>query len=132
MNKKAAFTLIELLITIAILGILTSIAYPLYSNHLIGTRRVQATQNLLLLSQDLEMVYQKQQSYLAANLEQLAPGIVTNNPYYQYKITEVTAQSYQISAIPKQVDKRCGTLTLDQLGEKTSDNQANINECWLS
>lgn len=132
MHKTSAFTLIELLITIAILGILMGIAYPLYSDHLIKTRRVQASQNLLLLSQALEIYHSKQRTYLDADLVKLAPNIVNNNIHYRYQIQELTAQSYTLIALPSRKDSACGALSLDQLGEKSSNGTATVNECWLT
>lgn len=132
MNSQKAFTLIELLITIAILGILVAIAYPIYSNHLIKTRRVQASQNLLLISQALEIYHSEHRQYTGAKLNQLTPNIIAHQTHYHYTINELTEQSYVLMATPTYKDTQCGKLTLDQLGEKGHSGTMSLQTCWLT
>lgn len=131
MNFQRAFSLLELMIAIAILAIITSIAYPLYHNHAIQTRRVQACQNLLLLSQQMELYHSQHGNYSNAELQTLAPQIVNKNAYYTYQIVQLTEQSYLLRATAKFNDSACSTLSLDQLGEKNSTGSMSSTQCWL-
>lgn len=132
MQKQTAFTLIELLITISIIAIIAGMSYPIYSNYMVKTRRIQAMQNLLLISQQFELYHSQHESYLKADLQTLMPKQIQQNRYYDYTVSEETMQSYQLSATPKSPDTACGTLTLDQLGEKGSSGQSSNAECWLN
>jgi type IV pilus assembly protein PilE len=131
MNQKQGFSLIELMITIAIVGILASIAYPLYTGYLNKSHRAQAQQNLLLLSQKMELFHARHHNYTNATLQSIAPPDVLNNRYYRYAITELTTTSYLLAATPINTDKKCGILTLDQLGENGRSGSAPLQECWL-
>lgn len=129
MNYNKGLSLIELLVTIAIVGILTGIAYPIYANYINNSRRVQAEQTLLMMSQDMEVYHSQHGSYLDANLKTLA-SYITEQKHYTFTIDELTDSSYLLMAKPVGTDKKCGALTLDQLGEKGSNGSASETECW--
>ena len=57
MKNNAGFTFIELMFVIVIIGILAAIAYPLYTDHIDKTRRMDAKTGLLELRQWLESNY---------------------------------------------------------------------------
>jgi prepilin-type N-terminal cleavage/methylation domain-containing protein len=62
-SRSRGFTLIELMVTVAIVAILTSIAYPSYRNYVIRGQVVEATQSLSTLRANLERFYQDSRSY---------------------------------------------------------------------
>jgi len=136
MKKNKGLTLIELLITVAIVGILVAIAYPQYQHYITRTYRTRALQNLLLLSKDMQHYYRQQQNYLGATIVAIASNNITDDKHYRYQIKELTAQSYQLIAIPQSTqakrDPHCGNLMIDQLGEKNISGNAKLNECWLT
>ncbi|MEE9333388.1 MAG: type IV pilin protein [Granulosicoccaceae bacterium] len=123
--SQSGFTMIELLIVIAIIGILTGIAYPSYQSHMQNTRRSDAHLSLLNAAQTLERCKATQYSYLGC-----AASVSTTTPQDLYTISLTpapTASSYTIIATAINVqaeDTACAEITLNQLGEQLPA------ECW--
>ncbi len=82
MRSKTGFSLVELLIVMAIIAILIAVAYPLYTSHLVKGRRNQAEIALLYLASQLESFYSVQNSYQGATLESLGVNLFTDDHSY--------------------------------------------------
>jgi type IV pilus assembly protein PilE len=130
--KDGGFSLLELLIVLAIVAVLTFIAYPAYSGYITKVRRANAAVALVDLAGRLEQYYEDHHSYQGASLENL--GVNNKNNLYHLQIKKENAGSYLIEAAPigkqAQVDKKCGSLLLDQLGNRTISGKGDINACW--
>jgi type IV pilus assembly protein PilE len=116
LNKQKAFTLIELMVTVAIVGILASIAYPSYQDSVMKSRRVDAQGALLAYANTMERHFTVNNKYTDAPT---SPGTA----YYDITVSAepaVTASTYTLNAAPKgvQVNDKCGTLTLKHTGVK--------------
>jgi type IV pilus assembly protein PilE len=137
-KKKQGFTLIEVIITMAIVAILTTIAVPTYQSSVRKSRRIEAIATLL----DIQLRQEKWRANKPAygSLEEIyhcegksnCPQF--NNLYYDFDIPEHTTTTYQIEAKAKegadQVNDKaqgtvCSPLTLNQSGEKGPDPV-----CW--
>lgn len=116
-QTQRGFTLIELMVTVAIVGILASIAYPSYQSSVIKSRRTDAEGALLGLANAMERNFTTTNSYLGVT--------PTDTAYYTITIAP-TATSYTLSATPTGTDSTCGILTLDQTGAKTPPTAG----CW--
>lgn len=131
--KKLGFTLIELLITLVLIGILSSIAYPFYGKHLIKVHRTYAIAALRDLAGRMEEYYILKNSYDGATLEALHVNNAHYKNYYDIKPTP-NNNTYVLHAIPigKQADSDslCGSLTIDQNGNKSISGSGSIEECW--
>ncbi|NCT67346.1 MAG: type IV pilin protein [Rhodanobacteraceae bacterium] len=128
------FTLIELMIVVAIVAILATIAYPSYQEHVRKTRRAQGKADMLELTQRLERTYTTDRKYTAATS---ICGVDLNSPAtgtaYYTLTTACAATTYTITAAPQGTqtsDTRCGTLTIDQLGQKTASGSQGAAGCW--
>ncbi|MGZ5008108.1 MAG: type IV pilin protein [Methylobacter sp.] len=142
MNKQKAFTLIELMVAVAIIGLLAGIAYPSYKDSVRKSRRADVKSVVLGLANAMERRFTETNSYLGAaagSADTGAPGIYTvpaaTASYYTVTISAATASSYTLSAAPTgaQSTDECGTLTLTHTGVKGITGAASgitATYCW--
>lgn len=135
-NKKVnGFTLIEVMVAVVIVGILISVAYPAYRDHVLRSNRVAATSCLLELSQFMERTYTQNMRYNPNNIQ--LPAAQCRNDLaarYTFSLADVAERSYRLSAAPSSLQNdNCGTLLLTQTGQKGANggfNSAVVDRCW--
>ena len=135
MRKIRGFTLIEVMIVVAVVAILAAIALPSYQDSVRKSRRAQAKTDMLELVQVLERTYTTDRSYarystLDAPLNQSPRDGAAR---YSIAISNVSATTYTLTATPQGAqanDTRCGTLTINQMGVKTISGSATVADCW--
>lgn len=126
---EQGFSLFELLITLAIIGILATITYPIYMHALLKTHRTEAKIALINLAQQMEIYYlANNRSYLDANFSKLQLKDTTEKKFYRL-IIKSTASSYQLSAEAKFSDPECYLFMLNHLGEMTNAG-IRSKQCW--
>lgn len=147
-KRSSGFTLMELMIVVAIIGILAGIAYPSYTAYVTKAKRSDAKVALLQM--------QIAQEKYRANCPQYATAIgsamscVTGNytligsttspdGYYTIAISGTpTATAYTVTAAPLApfADSACGTFAVNKDGKTTSASvqttAAKVTECWGS
>ncbi len=132
MRLQAGFTLIELMIVVAIVGILAAIAYPSYQGHVIKTRRGSAQGCLLELAQFMDRYYTTNMAYTGAAL----PTTACRNElasFYTFSVTIPSATTFSITAAPQgaqTADTTCATLGINQLGTKSETGTGSVSDCW--
>lgn len=123
-SSQRAFTLTEMMITVAVIGIISAIAYPSYIAQINSSREAEARAALASLSSVLTQYRLDNNTYLGATLG--SGGIFTNQvpvgnssakKTYTLSISVLTANSFTISATP--VDVKLKTYTMDDQGNKT-------------
>lgn len=137
-TKKAqkGFTLIELMITVAVVAILAAVAIPNYSTYVKRGKAAEATSTLALLKNRMEQYYQDNKTYLdtGALTAPCSPQAGTTK-YFTYDCAaQQTASQFTLTATPianQGVDNF--SFTIDEAGNKTStfDGSPSAN-CWLT
>ncbi|MGB5339593.1 MAG: type IV pilin protein [Gammaproteobacteria bacterium] len=140
-TKLRGFSLLELLITIVILSVITTIAVNSYQASVRKARRADAKADLMELAQLLERNYTETNSFatdISGNAVALAYNVSPqqgNVVFYNLAFAAgfPTPISYVIVASPagpQNNDTRCMNLTLDHTGTKGISGSGSVAECW--
>ncbi|WP_372770112.1 type IV pilin protein [Pseudoalteromonas sp.] len=121
--KIKGFTLIEVMITVTIIGILLAVALPAYGDYVKDGRRAEAQQYLMQQAGILERNYTRLGRY--PNEQNIT---FKESDYYAYSYTPQNNTEFSLTAAPKgaQVGDKCGSLSINQQGVTS----ANIASCW--
>ena len=122
-RSNFGFTLIEMMITVTILGILLAVAMPAYGEYVKEGRRAKAQQYILQQAGLLERNYTRLGRY-----PEVTEVTFKTSDYYAYTYTNTGTTQYSLVAAPKgaQVGDKCGTLSIDHKGETSPVN----SDCW--
>lgn len=147
-NVARGFTLVELMIGVAIIGILAGIAYPSYMKQVQKSNRSDAKVALNDVAQRLQRCFTARGIYnpvdgvcSVVDAVQAPGGIVSTEGFYSVGIADAAdlgAATYLLTATPvaggrQDSDDDCDRFTLNQLGVRaafTSGNVDNTDNCW--
>ncbi|MFT5032647.1 MAG: type IV pilus assembly protein PilE [Bacteroidia bacterium] len=139
MCHTKGFTLIELMITVAIVALLAGIAYPSYVAQVAKAKRADAASTLMTGAQALERYYSSNGRYLDAadTLAAVFPSQVPENgtAYYTIAASASSANAFTLRATRAgaMVGDPCGNLQINSAGVLSLDsNNAShdVAACW--
>jgi len=144
-RQAAGFTLIELMIVLAIIAILTVIAYPSYQRYIVKSNRQAARSMVYAIADRQEQFFLDNKAY-AADLSTLGytddtiyvgrdgqlSGAGAEDLIYSLQIVDAADTSYTVLAEPEGVqadrDTDCGNLSLTSSGQR--DRSGDGENCW--
>lgn len=141
----AGFTLIELMIVMAVVGVLALVAYPSYQDSLRKSRRADAIAGLNRLQQLQERVRGQQPAYASAVASMPgSPPATSPEGHYTLAIDAASANSYTMAATASPgssqfEDTKCrilrvgmagGAITYSSLNAAGDVDTTNVNRCW--
>lgn len=151
---NSGFTLIELMIVVAIVAILASIAYPAYTSSILKGKRAEGRTALSELMQQQERFMTQNNSYCAFSNTggtTAATAGCTTVPFKTYSGDTLAKAAYylsaaacppatttasamkecvQVSAVPIRSDPEAGTLQILSTGTKTCTGGTDTSVCW--
>lgn len=144
-GSQSGFTLLELMIVVAIIAIISAFAFPSYMEYVVNTKRTAATSALLQIADRQQQFFMDNKTY-AANLTDLGlaahpmflsddgRSVAAGDDDVTYLVTlaGVSATTYTAIAAPMagqlKRDTECGTMVLNQAG--TKDALGGGDDCW--
>ncbi|WP_296217645.1 type IV pilin protein [Pseudomonas sp. UBA2684] len=136
MNRIKGFTLIELMVVVAIVGILAAIAYPSYTEYVNRGKRAEVQAALMEAAQALERYYSVNGSYLdGASIADVFTANVPASGSANYVIAAqaATATSYTLRATRSgsMAADGCGNFELSHSGQRALNaNSKALDDCW--
>ncbi|SFF66072.1 type IV pilus assembly protein PilE [Fontimonas thermophila] len=141
-RHRKGFSLIELMIVVAVIGILAAIAYPSYTNSVTKSKRRAAQACLAEFATFMERYYTTNLRYVdASNNPPVLPALDCASAQnagadytFGFAAGSPTATTYTLQAAPRgrqaTRDAQCGTLTLNHTGTRGVTGSGGVSQCW--
>ncbi|MFT5173347.1 MAG: type IV pilus assembly protein PilE [Gammaproteobacteria bacterium] len=133
-HPQRGFTLIELMIVVAIVGIIAAVALPAYSDYSRNAKRADAHEGLGHMAQRQERFFTDNNRYATITTE-LGFGAnpeISKSAYWALSVSASTTASYTLQAALNGThsDSECLTITLSSTGVRGSTGTGTGNSCW--
>ncbi len=134
-QRQAGFTLIEVMIVVAILGIISALAYNSYQRHVVTTYRADAQRSLAEIAQRLERCFTQRNDYRECVDDGGGTTWDSQDGHYEIFIGDLERTTFTLTARPQGVQAerdgdRCSTLTLTHTGRRDSTGSEERDDCW--
>ena len=129
-RASSGFTLIELMIVVAVVAILAAIAYPAFTDQVRKARRADAKTSLEQLRLEQEKWRANNPAY--GTLANVWTGSDSLEGHYQLAVVARSAVGFTATASPQgaQASDSCGTFAINQTGPDGSGDYADVAGCW--
>ena len=142
------FTLLEVMIVVAIVAILGAVALPSYRESVNKSRRAEARAQLTEAMQYMQRFYSQNDRYdqtnaatpvgttLPAPLQVSPKGASAGSKAYDISFVDnsLTANAFTLQAVPKvggpMANDRCGTFQITNTGRRTVSTSVAVDDCW--
>jgi type IV pilus assembly protein PilE len=134
MRRSRGFTLLELMVVVAVVAILAGFAFNSYRNQVAKARRSEALQVL----NDMALREEKWRTNNAEYGDADDLGVTTlinatNSPYYEISFSDLTGTSYTVEAAPRsgspQEGDKCGTFTFEMSEGRLAKSAEGGSDC---
>ena len=131
--KNSGFTLMELMVVVAIVGILSAIAFGFYGDYVIDANRTDARTALSRTATSLEKCKSLYSNYNSGNCNVVLP-MTSDDGFYRITATILTGTTFTLTATPiagqpQANDVDCTSLTLTNTGLERGTG-ADTSQCW--
>ena len=137
MRRATGFTLIEVMITVAIIAILAAVAIPSYTDYITRSKIQEATSSLLAMRTKMEQYFQDQRTYSGACLPNTVAPLPTGLKYFTIGCSNQTTTTYLITATGiAGTDMALFSFTIDQGNNRVTANvppgwTTPATNCWV-
>ncbi|MEN9847984.1 MAG: hypothetical protein RL368_724 [Pseudomonadota bacterium] len=151
LKKQNGFTLVELMMVVAVIAILSTVAIPAYDQYITKARRADAKVALMKLAQLQEAFFSNNNRYAITLAELLTSssegflnikGVTAQSPqnYYTLTLNPATARNFTLTATPygdmitreEKASPSCKGLSIDSTGQRgvSGEGTGSIQDCW--
>lgn len=136
MKKYNGFTLIELMVVVAIIGVISAIAFPSYNSYMNKSRRADAKVGLQKLADKQERFYLQNNTYTSVFTSAgLNTSTTSEEGYYTFAVDSASVSGFSMTATAVGIqanDIDCATLTLSSTSLKTATagSGGDATKCW--
>ena len=138
-QKSKGFTLIELMITVAIIGVISAIAFPSYTAYVTRGKRTECRSAVMQVMQQQERYYTQQNTYTTTT--SISPGFLTFSGDSQTSSactltagqctsTVVISSCVKVTGSPVKADAEVGDITFQSDGSKSCTGSGAPAKCW--
>lgn len=132
-RQQHGFNLVELMAVVIIIGIISAVAYPSYTNYVERANRSEGQAFLMDIAAKQERYRSQNNAYITSNTGITSMGGKASSETGKYNLTVVEGGSgdggYLLTASPTFNDSKCGNLILNARGEKKVSS-GDKDECW--
>ncbi len=138
-KRTKGFSLVELIIVIAIIGLLAAVAIPSYNSYMLQSRRVDATSFLIEVASEQVRFYSEYNRY-SDKMSELGFGAAdtaeSDEGFYTVTITTAdnnsrySATAAPMAGSPQLKDVECANFTLNSSAQRTVSGTSTAESCW--
>jgi type IV pilus assembly protein PilE len=140
-KQENGFTLIELMITVAIIAVIAAIAYPSYTSYIVRTKRSAAQSFMMTVANKEEQAMLNARSYFSvasssdwSTASMSVPDEVSATYTVSVAVTTSTLPAFTVTAVANATqaarDPKCKDLTYSSTGVKGINGTGTVAECW--